>query len=753
MTTLGKHHNAVGQYASLGSEVFFQEFGSDWTSYRSARNRRRIDFSLTEINLSHNELVKLPDFSSLSQLSNSITSSLRSLAERCGSLLAEWVDATAEELHDRIDSMSEALFRDLRFQLVQGIKSVNERPMVWEPGKARRVGGTLYERMVSPWRARVLRPFLPVLCREPKEVLGPDGPPDRWAEYVGFDSFPDEAAEVIEAEMNLVGFQEKCARQGFGGFVVENALEDGMVKVYFKQHKAQSLSSLRRVMPKRTLHVRPVGAVKRTQASEEGDGKNYSWNAWVNGLAVLVSASTDPHNAAVCVAFDAHVAVVTHESDSQGFTEAALLGSSEAKNAFLRLLQLARNLMCASGDAGVKAARYFLEQKLHSRCWSRARRPPRPSGAVGAVVWRDLLDASGRERLLIGPTTGLVTCPDFDVRSGTQRDATVQLVAELPGSWDLIGKCRLRRARGPRMFVRNPSNTGQSFRAKFAKYAIRESFEMLTVNSRRETHNQEETKAKAALTEKIVELLMDCSRPLSGGLRKFLRRVDLMETIRKEFSLTKLAKVYQNYWKENENRMNVEVQERPDAIYQLLRVARWCTQELAPETPPSVLSKGLADFLQDNQAQAIDAGIMSSSQLIDLDKYKYFNQHDRRTNVSLVYLEFPTAQHLWESLQELLKRAQRLFLWQVRNRFRIPTALGEYYMALNCEDSSLHYAELRLCLSGKSKKLNTIQMFRETMKKAEEILHQIFGEQLRRATDGDCPGGAVPRIDAQEPVH
>lgn len=37
----------------------------------------------------------------------------RPLAERCGALLAEWVDATAEELHDRIDSMSEALFRDL----------------------------------------------------------------------------------------------------------------------------------------------------------------------------------------------------------------------------------------------------------------------------------------------------------------------------------------------------------------------------------------------------------------------------------------------------------------------------------------------------------------------------------------------------------------------------------------------------------------------------------------------------------------
>ena len=64
-----------------------------------------------------------------------------------------------------------------------------------------------------------------------------------------------------------------------------------------------------------------------------------------------------------------------------------------------------------------------------------------------------------------------------------------------------------------KMFVRNPSRTGQSFRSKFAKYAIRECFEMLTVNSRRETHgNKEEAKAKADLTAKITELLKDCSR-------------------------------------------------------------------------------------------------------------------------------------------------------------------------------------------------------------------------------------------------
>ena len=66
-----------------------------------------------------------------------------------------------------------------------------------------------------------------------------------------------------------------------------------------------------------------------------------------------------------------------------------------------------------------------------------------------------------------------------------------------------------------KMFVRNKSRTGQSFRSKFAKYAIRECFEMLTVNSRRETHgNKEEAKAKADLTAKITELLKDCSRPL-----------------------------------------------------------------------------------------------------------------------------------------------------------------------------------------------------------------------------------------------
>eukprot|EP00435_Cladocopium_sp_Y103_P043741 s714_g12.t1 len=429
----------------------------------------------------------------------------RALAEKCGTVLAQWVDATAEEMHDRIDSMSEerwgwgddgvnglrnlppvegpigasgdvpgdvrrdvlppaaqnlqmptnwkALFRDLRLHLVLGIQSINERPMglyeisagtktlrgkTVEPVKAQeevdeieleqieetwhiltalsKFGpSTLYDRMISPWRARVLRPFLPVLCREPREVLGPDLPFDRWAEYTGFDAFPGEAAEVIEVEMNLLSFQEKCSRQGFGGFVLEAASEDGMVKVYFKQQKAQSLASLRRRSATRTLHVRPVGRVKRTEAAEMGDGNNYSWNAWVNSLAVLVSASTDPHNAALCVSMDAHLAVVRHESDNQGFTEATLLGSSEAKNAFLRLLRLGRNLMSASGDAGVKAAKYFLEQRLHTRCWSRARRRLQEGGSPLPLARLSELPAN--DVALIGELVGvLITMMKCDVK-------------------------------------------------------------------------------------------------------------------------------------------------------------------------------------------------------------------------------------------------------------------------------------------------------------------------------------------------
>ena len=44
------------------------------------------------------------------------------------------------------------------------------------------------------------------------------------------------------------------------------------VQVFFKRQKAQNLSSLRRVTPHRTLHVRPIGRVKRTEVGVEAAG-------------------------------------------------------------------------------------------------------------------------------------------------------------------------------------------------------------------------------------------------------------------------------------------------------------------------------------------------------------------------------------------------------------------------------------------------------------------------------------------------
>ena len=54
----------------------------------------------------------------------------------------------------------------------------------------------------------------------------------------------------------------------------------------------------------------PAASWFELEAAEEGGGKNHSWDAWVAGLAVLVTATSDPQNAAYCVSyFDAHLAV------------------------------------------------------------------------------------------------------------------------------------------------------------------------------------------------------------------------------------------------------------------------------------------------------------------------------------------------------------------------------------------------------------------------------------------------------------
>ena len=68
------------------------------------------------------------------------------------------------------------------------------------------------------------------------------------------------------------------------------------------------------------------------EASEDGSGKNYSWDAWVAGLAVLVTATSDTQNAAHCISyFDAHLAVtkwlVLHVSRTESLPCLALMDS------------------------------------------------------------------------------------------------------------------------------------------------------------------------------------------------------------------------------------------------------------------------------------------------------------------------------------------------------------------------------------------------------------------------------------------
>lgn len=62
--------------------------------------------------------------------------------------------------------------------------------------------------------------------------------------------------------------------------------------------------------------------------------------------------------------------------------------------------------MMASGDAGVKASRYFLEQKLHTHCWSRARRRLQEGGSPLPLA--RLSELPGTDVALIGELVGVL---------------------------------------------------------------------------------------------------------------------------------------------------------------------------------------------------------------------------------------------------------------------------------------------------------------------------------------------------------
>lgn len=155
----------------------------------------------------------------------------------------------------------------------------------------------------------------------------------------------------------------------------------------------------------------------------------------------------------------------------------------------------------------------------------------------------DLLNKRGREKMLLGPSSGLINCPDWDVK--IQSLKCVELVTQAaPEALEKQEMSWLMRYLSPHgigvgkqedvltevlnlciRLVENEFIAGERFRDNFAKQAIRVAFQILLVNSKRDVSSSvEEEASKVALSLKITTFLQACSAPrLSGNLRHYLR--------------------------------------------------------------------------------------------------------------------------------------------------------------------------------------------------------------------------------------
>eukprot|EP00971_Amphidinium_carterae_P347576 6489646-Amphidinium_carterae.1 len=171
-----------------------------------------------------------------------------------------------------------------------------------------------------------------------------------------------------------------------------------------------------------------------------------------------------------------------------------------------------------------------------------------PTG--GLLKATDVLDKADREQLLIGPSGGLVLVPDWDVKIECVKSIkhVLYMNAAQFEQQEMGWLLRYLNSTGIGMgnqevflthvldliivLVTDETKTGHRFRQHFAKAAIRESFDMLRVNSQRDAEASAEGEGnKLRLSRVIVKFLNICSRPCSGNLRPFLRRVDLLEKL------------------------------------------------------------------------------------------------------------------------------------------------------------------------------------------------------------------------------
>lgn len=163
----------------------------------------------------------------------------------------------------------------------------------------------------------------------------------------------------------------------------------------------------------------------------------------------------------------------------------------------------------------------------------------------------DILNRRQREKLLLGPTTGLINCPDWDTKLQSLKcvERVVQAAPDALSDEEMSWLMRYLQPRGIGVgqqegvltqvlelcvqLVEDETSAGERFRSNFGKQAIRVSYEMLLVNSKRDvSSSKEEEVSKVALSLTLCNLLQSCSRAnLSGNLRKYLREETFTKTL------------------------------------------------------------------------------------------------------------------------------------------------------------------------------------------------------------------------------
>jgi hypothetical protein len=254
------------------------------------------------------------------------------------------------------------------------------------------------------------------------------------------------------------------------------------------------------------------------------------------------------------------------------------------------------------------------------------------------------LDEAGREDMLIGPATGLVTCPDYDVKLQCLR-CIRNIVVKSVEQFELNEMGTLMRYLTPDgmgvgqqedflmmvleiiiRLVEDTSSTGQLFRDRFAKNAIRESFDMLQVNARRDVAGApDEEESKTALSCKICSLLKACSIQKGIALRRFMRRADMLQVL---IDVVKIE----------------DSADQPGCRQQLLRT--WTGRQV----PDVLLPLATQDYLDKWRAGRYLVCTRVADVLAGKRDYREPNKEEKNEHQQVVEVETTNERYDWPSL-------------------------------------------------------------------------------------------------------